>query len=94
MPPSCASKSGRSWRRATRKLDELARFDVHSIEQPIAAGQWKALADVCRRSPIPVALDEELIGVTDPARQAELLATVQPAYVVLKPTLLGGHAAT
>lgn len=79
---------------ALGKLDELARFGIHSIEQPIAAGQWAALADVCRRSPIPVALDEELIGLTDPARQAELLAAVRPAYIVLKPTLLGGHAAT
>jgi O-succinylbenzoate synthase len=79
---------------ALGKLEQLARFDVHSIEQPVAAGQWAALADVCRHSPIPVALDEELIGLTDPARQEELLAAVQPAYVVLKPTLLGGHAAT
>jgi O-succinylbenzoate synthase len=79
---------------ALSKLDQLARFDVHSIEQPIAAGQWAALAEVCRQSPIAVALDEELIALTDPARQAELLAAVQPAYLVLKPTLLGGHAAT
>ncbi|HET9505058.1 MAG TPA: o-succinylbenzoate synthase [Hymenobacter sp.] len=76
------------------KLEQLARFDVHSIEQPIAAGQWAALAEVCRQSPIAVALDEELIGLTDPARQAALLAEVQPPYIVLKPTLLGGHAAT
>ena len=79
---------------ALRKLDQLARFDVHSIEQPIAAGQWAALAEVCRHSPIPVALDEELINLTDPTRQAELLGAVRPAYLVLKPTLLGGHAAT
>ena len=79
---------------ALGKLDQLARFDVHSIEQPIAAGQWLALAEVCRQSPISVALDEELIDLTDPARQAALLAGVQPSYLVLKPTLLGGHAAT
>ena len=79
---------------ALGKLDQLARFAVHSIEQPIAAGQWEALAEVCRRSPVPVALDEELIGLTDPARQAALLTQVRPAYLVLKPTLLGGHAAT
>ncbi|MGI4865307.1 MAG: o-succinylbenzoate synthase [Janthinobacterium lividum] len=79
---------------ALGKLEQLARFDVHSIEQPIAAGQWAALAEVCRHSPIAVALDEELIGLTDPARQAALLAEVKPAYLVLKPTLLGGHAAT
>ena len=79
---------------ALGKLAQLARFGVHSIEQPVAAGQWSALAEVCRHSPIPVALDEELIGLTDPAQQEALLAAVQPAYVVLKPTLLGGHAAT
>lgn len=79
---------------ALDKLAQLARFDLHSIEQPIAAGQWAALAEVCRHSPVPVALDEELIGLTDPARQLALLAAVRPAYLVLKPTLLGGHAAT
>jgi len=79
---------------ALGKLEQLARFGVHSIEQPLAAGQWAALAEVCRHSSIPVALDEELIGLTDPAQQAALLAAVQPAYLVLKPTLLGGHEAT
>jgi O-succinylbenzoate synthase len=79
---------------ALGKLAQLAQFDIHSIEQPIAAGQWPALAEVCRQSPIPVALDEELIGLTDPVQQEALLAQVRPAYVVLKPTLLGGHAAT
>ena len=79
---------------ALGKLAQLAQFAIHSIEQPVAAGQWPALAEVCRHSPIPVALDEELIGLTDPARQAALLAAVRPAYLVLKPTLLGGHAAT
>ncbi|MVN76944.1 o-succinylbenzoate synthase [Hymenobacter sp. HMF4947] len=79
---------------ALSKLERLARFDIHSIEQPIAAGQWTALAELCCHSPIPIALDEELIGLTDSAQQEQLLATVRPAYVVLKPTLLGGHAAT
>ena len=79
---------------APARLAALARFDLHSIEQPIGAGQWPALARLARESPVPVALDEELIGLTDPARQEELLAAVRPAYLVLKPTLLGGHAAT
>ncbi|WP_092737056.1 o-succinylbenzoate synthase [Hymenobacter psychrophilus] len=79
---------------ALGKLEQLARFELHSIEQPIAAGQWAALAQVCRHSPVPVALDEELIGLNDPARQAELLDRVRPAYLVLKPTLLGGLAAS
>lgn len=79
---------------APARLAQLAEFAIHSIEQPIAAGQWGTLAQLCRESPVPVVLDEELIGLTDPARQAELLDTVRPPYLVLKPTLLGGHAAT
>lgn len=79
---------------ALAKLHRLAEFGIHSIEQPIAVGQWPALAALCRESPIPIALDEELIGLTDPSRQAELLDAVRPPYLVLKPTLLGGHGAT
>ena len=79
---------------ALRKLTQLAEFSLHSIEQPLAAGQAAALAALCRATPLPIALDEELIGVTDPGRQAALLDEIRPAYIVLKPTLLGGHAAT
>ena len=79
---------------APRKLAQLAEFRLHSIEQPLAAGQPAALATLCRTTPLPIALDEELINVTDPARQAALLDEIRPAYIVLKPTLLGGHAAT
>ena len=79
---------------APGRLAQLAGFGLHSIEQPIAAGQWAAMAALCRNPPLPIALDEELIGVTDPAQQAALLDTIRPAYLVLKPTLLGGHAAT
>ncbi|HEX8427129.1 o-succinylbenzoate synthase [Hymenobacter sp.] len=78
---------------ALAKLEQLARFQLHSIEQPLAAGQWAAMAEVCRHSPVPVALDEELIGVTNPALQEALLEEVQPAYIILKPTLVGGMAA-
>ena len=79
---------------APARLEALARFHIHSIEQPLRAGQPAALAALCRSSPLPIALDEELIGVTNPAAQEQLLDIVRPAYVVLKPTLLGGHAAT
>ena len=79
---------------ALNKLKQLAVFRIHSIEQPIAAGQVTALAALCRASPVPIALDEELIGVINPAEQGALLDAVRPAYIVLKPTLLGGHAAT
>ena len=79
---------------ALAKLEQLARYELHSIEQPIAAGQWSALAQICRQSPVPVALDEELIGLTEPARQHELLDLTRPAYLILKPTLLGGLEAS
>ena len=79
---------------APRQLAQLAEFGLHSIEQPIKAGQTAALAALCRTSPLPIALDEELIGTTEPTRQAALLDEIRPAYIVLKPTLLGGHAAT
>jgi o-succinylbenzoate synthase len=74
-------------------LDRLAELEIHSIEQPLPPGNWKDLKTVCAQSPIPVALDEECIGITDKAVQARLLDTVQPAFIILKPTLLGGFKA-
>ncbi len=71
------------------KLQQLSAFHVHSIEQPVKAGNWMAMADLCRVSPIPVALDEELIGL-DLNRAREMLSTIKPAYIILKPSLLGG----
>ncbi|RSK44276.1 o-succinylbenzoate synthase [Hymenobacter perfusus] len=79
---------------ALPKLEQLARFQLHSIEQPIGAGQWHAMAEICRLSPVPVALDEELIGITEPAQQQELLDLTRPAFLILKPTLLGGLQAS
>lgn len=78
---------------ALERLTDLARFQIHSIEQPLKAGQWPAMARLCARSPIKVALDEELIGITAAARKKELLAKIKPHYLVLKPALLGGFAA-
>ncbi len=74
---------------ALTKLQQLAHIQVHSIEQPIQTGQWDAMAKLCRESPVPIALDEELIGVYG-ARQTELLDTIKPQYLILKPSLLGG----
>ncbi|HYH55455.1 MAG TPA: o-succinylbenzoate synthase [Anseongella sp.] len=75
---------------ALPKLEKLADYAIHSIEQPLKPGQPEAMQKVCAESPIPVALDEELIGVTDPAEQRNLLETIRPQYIILKPTLLGG----
>ena len=72
---------------ALRRLDILSRYSIHSIEQPVKAGRWDEMARICRHSPIPVALDEELIGVTD---HAGLLDAVAPQYIILKPALCGG----
>ena len=79
---------------ALTKLEALAQYDIHSIEQPIRAAQWEAMADLCRRSPLPIALDEELIGVNDTERKAALLDTIRPAFIVLKPSLHGGMRGT
>lgn len=77
---------------AWRKLEVLAVFDLHSIEQPIRQGQWEEMARLCKVTPIPIALDEELIGVNDLSRKRELLEKVHPQYIILKPALCGGFS--
>lgn len=74
------------------RLDRLAEYGIHSIEQPIAAKQWDDMAEVCRRSPIPVALDEDLIGVFGRGLKREMLNQIKPRYIILKPTLCGGFS--
>jgi len=75
---------------AMKKLDRLSAYKLHSIEQPIMAGQWKAMSALCEKSPIPIALDEELIGVLDPSVKIEMLKKIKPHYIILKPSLIGG----
>ncbi len=72
------------------KLNRLAEFDLHSIEQPIQTGQWDLLTELCQYSPIPIALDEELIPLVNEKDRIEMLDRVKPQYLVLKPSLLGG----
>ncbi len=79
---------------AEEVLQRLAAFDLHSIEQPIRAGQWEEMARLCRTSPLAIALDEELIGVNDPADKVRLLDEIRPQYLVLKPSLHGGMQGT
>ncbi|MCS6973470.1 MAG: o-succinylbenzoate synthase [Cyclobacteriaceae bacterium] len=74
---------------ALDKLNELSRFNIHSIEQPVAPG-LDIMEEICRKSPIPVALDEELIGVVDKQRQKKIIQVLKPAYLILKPSLHGG----
>lgn len=78
---------------ALARLRALAAFDIHSIEQPIRPG-LEEMEEVCRQSPIPVAFDEELIGITDSARMKSLLKKLRPHYIILKPSLHGGIKGT
>ena len=77
---------------ALSRLDSLSKYGIHSIEQPIKAGQWEESAMVCSKSPIPIALDEELIGITNPMMMMELLKCIKPHYIILKPSLMGGFS--
>ncbi len=75
---------------ALEKLEKLAKFELHSIEQPIKAGQWKEMANLCSKTPLPIALDEELIGVVEVANKIRLLEIIKPQFIILKPSLHGG----
>lgn len=81
---------------APRKLDALARYDLHSIEQPIKAGQWETMAQLCTTTPIPIALDEELVACrkVTPELTAQMLDTIKPQYIILKPSLTGALSGT
>ena len=77
---------------ALEKLKRLSRFELHSIEQPIKQGQMEAMAKLCQETPLPIALDEELIGVFHSEQKRKILETIQPQYIILKPSLVGGYA--
>ncbi len=79
---------------ALSKLQQLHQLQLHSIEQPIKAGQWQTMAELCKESPLPIALDEELIGVKDIKEKERMLQAIQPEYIILKPSLLGGFQAS
>lgn len=75
-------------------LQDLGILGVHSIEQPIKKGQVKEMRDLCDFSPVPIALDEELIGILNIEDKRRLLDVIKPQYIILKPSLLGGFSAT
>ena len=75
---------------APDKLRRLAELDIHSIEQPIRAGQWETMSRLTAQTPIPIALDEELIGWNQPEEKRRLLESIRPQYIILKPSLHGG----
>lgn len=74
------------------RLEELAPYDIHSIEQPVRQGQIELMHRICQQSPIPVALDEELIGKFKFEEKTALLDAVNPRFIVLKPSLIGGFS--
>lgn len=79
---------------APNKLKRLAQLDIHSIEQPIKPKQWEVMHELCAANHLPIALDEELIGVNELEEKINLLDTIQPQYIILKPSLMGGFKGT
>ena len=79
---------------ALSRMEALVQYDIHSIEQPIKQHQWTEMARLCAATPLPIGLDEELIGVNERQNKIELLDTIRPQYIVLKPSLHGGMAGT
>ena len=83
------ANGGFSAEQALEKLKILADYQIHSIEQPIKPNQWERMAEICQKSPIPVVLDEELIGLQP---DIKILKEINPAYIILKPSLIGGFS--
>ncbi len=79
---------------ALEKLDQLSTLQLHSIEQPIQQGNWEFMQSLCAQTPLPIALDEELIGIHDTKQKMKLLATINPQYIILKPAITGGFKAS
>ncbi|WP_373940794.1 o-succinylbenzoate synthase [Polaribacter sejongensis] len=77
---------------ALEKLKRLSELEIHSIEQPIKQGQVQEMAALCAKTPLPIALDEELIGIFSSEDKKQLLQTIQPQFIILKPSLIGGFA--
>jgi len=75
---------------ALQKLNTLALLDLHSIEQPIRQGQLEEMQKLCYKTPLPIALDEELIGVFEKPMKEEIINFIRPQYIILKPSLVGG----
>ncbi|MFZ1692241.1 MAG: o-succinylbenzoate synthase [Flavobacteriales bacterium] len=83
-----------SAQQAPEVLKRLAELQVHSIEQPVAPGLYEVMEELCATTPIPIALDEDLIGLNTHDAKADLLDHVKPQHIVIKPSLVGGWNAT
>jgi o-succinylbenzoate synthase len=86
------ANGGFTFAEAELVLKQLSDLQIHSIEQPIKAGNWNDMAKLCMHTPTPIALDEELIGIFDFDKKKELLGKINPQYVILKPSLVGGFS--
>lgn len=75
---------------AQKVLEDLAKLEIHSIEQPIKTKNWEQMASLCQNAPTPIVLDEELIGIIKTSEKEELLDFIKPQYIILKPSLIGG----
>lgn len=84
------ANGGFSSNEALYKLNQLSEFELHSIEQPIQKNQHDSMSELCRTTPFPIALDEELIGIFDYDKKEALLQKIRPQYIILKPSLVGG----
>ena len=79
---------------ALEKLKRLSQFQIHSIEQPIKQGQLTEMTALCEKTPLPIALDEELIGIFAPAAKRKVIETIRPQYLIFKPSFIGGYSGT
>lgn len=79
---------------ALYKLNQIHEYQIHSIEQPIKQNQTDSMSELCKNTPLPIALDEELIGVFALENKQALLQKIQPQYIILKPSLVGGFRGT
>lgn len=86
------ANGGFSFEEAQVVLQQLADLEIHSIEQPIKAGNISKMAELCDKTPTPIALDEELIGVVNIEEKQQLLKTIKPQFIILKPSLCGGFS--
>lgn len=80
--------------KALDKLNQLNQFELHSIEQPIKKGNIQAMSNLCKTTPFPIALDEELIGIFSFEEKEKLLQEIKPQYIILKPSFIGGFRGT
>lgn len=88
------ANGGFTFEKAQQVLDQLSKMQIHSIEQPIKSGNFREMEKLCRNTPTPIALDEELIGIFSLEEKNSLLKQILPQYIILKPTLVGGFSGT